>query len=452
MRANGRATKRHYSDRGSSLYMVAGGMVLLLAVSALAIDLVSFYVVRNEAQRAADAAALGGASIFLSEGCTDLTLGCGSGGPQPCDTAVTTRATEIANQNPVGGAAPTAATIDVSCRYDSPGLGLEPQITVTVYRDRAHSNAMPTFFAKIFGVNTVDVAAAATAEAFNPSGSNVMTGTTCLKPLLVPNCDPDHLVPLGDPRANTLCGTVTSNCPGGAPSCYTSYFFDPNSSPPGKVVNPGQCTWSSASNSCTSGSGVVGEPWELHTEAAPSQWYELAFSGQSAAAWEADVISCDNSVLTCGTSIPTLNGKKVGPNNKAIDTLIHTPNQDTICAPCTWDTNKQVCSPASCGNLFSITGGNWSGNPLAGKSFTQWSGSPSAVSVAVYDGSPLVPGGSNATIVGFMEMFIAGVVHTGTDDIIFTYILGVGGCGTAPGGSPPLITGESPIPIRLIHQ
>jgi Flp pilus assembly protein TadG len=49
------------NDRGSTLVIVAGAMIALLAMSALAIDMVTFYAVRAEAQRAADAAALAGA-------------------------------------------------------------------------------------------------------------------------------------------------------------------------------------------------------------------------------------------------------------------------------------------------------------------------------------------------------------------------------------------------------
>ena len=61
---------RRLQERGSTLVIVAGSMIVLLGVAALAIDLVSFYAVRAEAQRAADSAALGGAQMFLTSGCT----------------------------------------------------------------------------------------------------------------------------------------------------------------------------------------------------------------------------------------------------------------------------------------------------------------------------------------------------------------------------------------------
>src|SRR5579859_607323 len=86
-------------ERGSTLVIVAGIMIVLLGISALAIDLVSFYAVRAEAQRAADAAALAGAQMFLSSGCTTTSGGCVSGGPQ--ETLATQRAEDVGAQNTV---------------------------------------------------------------------------------------------------------------------------------------------------------------------------------------------------------------------------------------------------------------------------------------------------------------------------------------------------------------
>jgi hypothetical protein len=43
--------------------------------------------------------------------------------------------------------------------------GRDNRVRVRVYRDAAHGNAMPTFIARLFGMNTVDISAVATAEA-----------------------------------------------------------------------------------------------------------------------------------------------------------------------------------------------------------------------------------------------------------------------------------------------
>src|ERR1700722_4352262 len=57
-------------ESGMILYLVAAGVGLLIGFLGLAVDLVSYYTVRSEAQRAADAAALAGASVFVTSGCT----------------------------------------------------------------------------------------------------------------------------------------------------------------------------------------------------------------------------------------------------------------------------------------------------------------------------------------------------------------------------------------------
>ena len=50
------------TEKGSVLLMVGAAMVVMLTTSAIAIDLVNLYLARTQAQRAADAAALAGAT------------------------------------------------------------------------------------------------------------------------------------------------------------------------------------------------------------------------------------------------------------------------------------------------------------------------------------------------------------------------------------------------------
>ena len=69
-------------ERGVTLVIFAFFIVFLLGVAALAIDLGLLYVARSEAQRSADAAALAGANVFATSGCTSVSGGCVAGGPQ----------------------------------------------------------------------------------------------------------------------------------------------------------------------------------------------------------------------------------------------------------------------------------------------------------------------------------------------------------------------------------
>jgi hypothetical protein len=138
-------------------------------------------------------------------------------------SAATQAATAVASQNAVGG---TAATF-VSVTYSEGGAGdadcskltaggpfsVNPLVTVLVRR-----GGLPTFFSRIWGNTGNTVSATATAEAFNPSASDLASGTvtpvqpSCVKPWMVPNQNP----------INTTCaGHVPAVCP--HPRKWTDY-------------------------------------------------------------------------------------------------------------------------------------------------------------------------------------------------------------------------------------
>lgn len=446
------------NERGATLYIVALSLVVVLAVAALAIDLVALYVARNQAQRAADAAALAGASVFVTQGCTSLG-GCSAGGPQ--EAPATTQAIAVASQNLVFGQAPSSSTMNVGFSYPNPE---EPQITVTVSRDAAHGNAVPTVFARILGMSAANISASATAEAYNPSGGGTSIGVSCLRPFLVPNCDPVHPVPGTSPVANTACPTVSNNtCATSSPDCQSYFFY-----PPGSGGTTGAIVNNSAYNpSNPTGSGAIGEPWQLHDNAAPSQWYLLGLGTvpSSGTLLRQYIESCAPQVTACNSSLNTANGFKVGPTDQGINALINAsgdgPNngQDLICSP-----TYASCAAGTFTAVppFPITGGANNPNPnLVGQTF--YSPSSSIASVAVYDGHNLCPGGScststpgsnTVTVLGYMQLFIVDAQGPPIDSID-TVIMNIGGCGTSTTNPPPGVSqgaGGSFIPIRLIHQ
>src|ERR1700733_10339080 len=63
---------RRRGERGQTILLVAISIVSLLAMAALAIDVVTLYVASTEIQRAADAAALVGAKAIADSGFTTL--------------------------------------------------------------------------------------------------------------------------------------------------------------------------------------------------------------------------------------------------------------------------------------------------------------------------------------------------------------------------------------------
>jgi Flp pilus assembly protein TadG len=414
------------AERGAMLVLVAVTLVVLLAVAALAIDLGMLYVARNEAQRAADAAALAGAEVFITSGCTS-TGGCTAGGPQ--ETLARQQAEAVAAHNYIIGQSVIVEDTDITFSYPN---AEEPQITVAVARTEARKDAVNTLFAKMFGVFNADVSVTATAEAYSPAGAASPPATVaenCVAPFLVPNCDPNHL--------NVPSGNVNPVCDNNAADA--GYFITPDTT---QLENPE-----------LSPTGAIGEEWQLHTNAAPSQWYLVAFGGSQSGSNERTWIAqCTPMVIACGSTIQTMNGAKVGPTTQGVDDRIHASNQGPGKGQDTMSLTAGSPPP------FQITGG--SNNPIPALIGQIYYGpSDSQVMVPVYDGHQLNPGGDTVTVVGFMQLFINWAKHSGNSDVVDSYILNVlpcnsgGGTASGSGTTPDVVdAGGSPIPIRLIHQ
>ncbi len=164
--------------------------------------------------------------------------------------------------------------------------------------------------------------------------------------------------------------------------------------------------------------------------------------------------TCVSTVAACGYTKQTVNGKKVGQIDQAINALIHATSDGPCSSNCPQDTINTTTGPP-----FPITAGSANPYGLAGKSITS---SDSLVTVPLYDGSALTPGGSTVTLYGFMQMFIQDANHQGQDDFIDSVILGLAGCGNRTGtcgsggngGGGTNSTeggGQSLFPIRLVR-
>ncbi len=413
------------TERGITLFIVAAALVVLLGMAALAIDLASLYVGRNEAQRAADAAALAGAKAFVDTGFTS-----GLVTQAVAQNIATQRAIAAGGQNTVGGQPAQIQSGDVTFNFSTPE---NPRVTVIVQRTSARGNAMPVFFAKIFGVLSSDVSAQATAEAYNPSGSASNGGppvcTQCLKPVVLPNCDPDlaHLSP-----------APNSFCPGFGkfvdPSCQTNASYP-------RICHPGP----------VSQGGVIGMPLLLRPGVpsqapAPSQYYSLAIGGSGANTYRTNLEACSPSAFGCGNTLNLETGDMTGPTKQGFQDLIHQPGQDTI--------------NTSTGLPFTITGGSSNPNPaLQNQPITS---SDSIVTVPLYDGHNLCPGGScgsSVTIVGYLQMFIVQVSGRANVTAVILNVSGCGNnggsCGTggSGGGSGGTVAGGGSLfPIRLVRN
>ena len=197
-------------ERGVTMVLVAVAMVAIIAMAAMSIDLVTLYLAREEAQRAADSAALAAARVISVSGITGTAdPGNNPGywgaicGPTPTGWA-TQAALSAAAQNSVGG-----NSVSVSVNYSdgsstvadcstlSAAFAVNPLVIVKIV-----PTSIPSFFSRIWGIAGSSISASATAEVFNPSasdGTGISTNGNvtpveprCVKPWIVPNLDPGN--------------------------------------------------------------------------------------------------------------------------------------------------------------------------------------------------------------------------------------------------------------------
>lgn len=134
-------------ERGAAFVLVLGAMLALLAAVAFAVDVGMLLTARVEAQRAADAAALAGASAFIDD-------------PTNAEPIAKERAKQYAELHSV-----RRQNVAVLSAEDVQVDVTKFRVDVTVRHIETRSNPVPTFFAGVFGVRAVDVQAHAAAEA-----------------------------------------------------------------------------------------------------------------------------------------------------------------------------------------------------------------------------------------------------------------------------------------------
>ena len=471
-------------QRGVTMVLVALAMVAIIAMAAISIDVITLYLAREEAQRAADTAALAAARVISLSGITGDPGNAASSWQAICGASsspATQAATAVALQNMVGGAAAnnvnvtygSSAVTDCSTLISGSASTFSVNPTVTVQVQRTN---LPNFFSRIWSRSGTNLSATATAEVFNSSFSSTV-GTSgdvvpvqpaCVKPWFVPNYDP--LSP----------ANCTKNC---------TNFIDPTN---GNIKNPG------ISLNGGNAGGVVGESFALaanctHTgtgcnfRATPIQANLtgntfvnngitpnlLYYPGQAPTTtptavpaacsaggsggslnYEPAIAGCDQStpyLYQCGVSLAGTIDLSENPSLQNGDTaagvqcLIHQGNTGGP-QPDGQDVLVDSAFP------FQIQAG--SSNPLVTAGLprdTQISASNSIVSLPIYDAANTVSGSgtSKVTVVGFLQVFISKVDQW---DNMQVTVLNVTGCGNGSGttvGSNP-VAGTSPVPIRLI--
>ena len=170
----GTLRQRNYSGsrqirRAVVIVWTAISVTLLIGFAALAVDLGYVYVVRDQLQAAADAAAMAGVSAFASP-----SQFVKNSNPNSLTTLAVSRAQDYVSKNYADRKTLTLAASDITVGHLAHPEDLTDTITIsvhpynavkcTVLKSSASSNGpVGTFFAKIWGIQNVALAASATA-------------------------------------------------------------------------------------------------------------------------------------------------------------------------------------------------------------------------------------------------------------------------------------------------
>jgi len=323
------------NERGATIALVAVSLTALMGMGALAIDLSMLMKARSDAQRAADAAALAGASAYL--------------GAKPFDAVADARerAFEYAARNYVAGTyidttgrvTTTTGTRSVSTSSEAVVVVIPDSEKVRVVIRRT---GVATFFGRVLGFGTVPVSAKAAAVA-----ATVGAGK-CVKPFAIPDvwADADDDVDMANNRLEdfakgkgkgeqwewdpgvdnyTRYGSPTGTPTGLGSSyrnCSNCYYKDDNGSPPALY-------WDDY------GRPIVLKKSNPHGTITPSffQPWVLPGSDPGAADYRDNIVTCSNVEVKMNveytsdaaadtSSYDNKPGNMIGPTKQGMDSLI----------------------------------------------------------------------------------------------------------------------------------
>jgi hypothetical protein len=256
---------------GYILITVAILLFVLLAFTAVAVDLGMAFAARTQNQAAADAAALAGAYTYL-----DTTLA------QP--NAAQDQAVKFAVANKTMGAGIAAG--DVAAVGDAGNR----RVTVTITRTEN------TFFSKVIGFNSLQVRTSATAEAA-PRASKA----DCAKPVFVPN-------------------TLGTTDPCSGPCTNGNTLLD---------ANGNMTTYANSQV----GVQFTMKPARPGEAIAPSDFYLIDVGSGASAIGDAFNSCITDLSLLCGENVNVEPGNKKNQVGDGAAALIGQPNQDIYVAP-----------------------------------------------------------------------------------------------------------------------
>jgi hypothetical protein len=377
------------SERGSAIVFVTITLPALLGFLALGIDLGMLFVARTDAQRAADAAALAGASAFIDNSSAAAVA--------PAQA----RAMEFARRNTFRNGPIDSSEITVTVVPESSKVG------VLVRRD-----SVRTWFGWLFGIRTVPISAYAAAVA-NSAGD-----AKCIRPFAVPDIwsdangdengnhlwDQGEVWRLGDnpgdfyqkfsgpdgSTAETGYGSAWRNPP------FTSLVGDYGRQIKIKVTDP---------NDVQQPEPGIFLPWSLPDDLNMEDCTGGTGGGSvGAAAYRRNICSCNHSTINLGTEYQLKTGNMVGPTWQGVNELI---DQDPGAY---WDPVTNTVQGSSLGS--------------------DWFQSPRVIKIALFDPTQITgPGQQTIKFNNFAVMFLDEQVRS-QDPVTGRFLYYASGSGT----------------------
>ena len=279
----------HDDERGVWTMTVATGFLALFAATTLAIDVGMYMTARSQAQNAADAGALAGATALVFNDYDDRSD----------DGPAVTSAIDTAKGNLVMAEEPSVGPDDVTFPVD-PDTGESNRVQVTVYRTDGRDNPLDTLIGWAFGIDHADVSATATATAVAANAA------ICVLPMTIP-----------DKWDEKNCSTP--GCKWSPSETFEAYDKKGNPLPkPDVYVGPGK-------------KGYTGYDAETHkgiqltlkssndTKISPSMYNPWDLPGSVGGDdYRKNIATCNSNLVKMGDYMTPQNGNMVGPTQQGV--------------------------------------------------------------------------------------------------------------------------------------
>jgi Flp pilus assembly protein TadG len=402
-------------EDGYTLFIIASVLVVFLGFTALSVDVGVLYSARASAQRAADAAALAGAFVFITRPNLSETTT-----PKQSDV-IKENAIKTAATNKMLGAAVTITDSDVvldTTNLDANNQMINRRVTVNV------NQSQPTLFARILGENSANIHATAVAEAARNATAN-----KCTKPWFLPNTILS---------SKALCGSggwPTTN--GACTSTPKELLIDP--ADPLHVTQFAK-DWMAAQDALPSTSnprrftikpsnGGGGSTGPI----APGEYFAVRLGDSSGGSdYKTNIKTCTAETIACGVSYGTEPGAKIGPTKQGACGLICYDGSEN-CSGCQKDTY--------------VSPGLYKRPDLTNTTTSRSLVIAPIIDVCQYCPNSFPTGTSTLQVIGFALVFIEDIDANN----VLARLIDVTACTGGGGEINPEETGSFSLPIRLVR-